>query len=107
MADQDLVFRVVVLVLFIGVRFVRWHARRLVGWQASWPAMKKYPLDTVVLLSLALAWLTAVVVFVACPASGRTVRGADPRLSPLVCGRRWPWPVWRCCGGPIAASART
>jgi protein-S-isoprenylcysteine O-methyltransferase Ste14 len=67
MADQDLVFRVAVLLLFVGVRFVRWHSRRLIGWKASWPTMKKYPLDTVVLMSLAVAWVTAMVVYVAFP----------------------------------------
>ena len=49
MSDQDLVFRVVVLLLFIGVRFVRWHARQLHRLRTTndASAMKKHPLDTI------------------------------------------------------------
>ncbi len=67
MSDQDLGFRAIVMMLFIGARYVRWHARRLIGWKTSWPALEKNPLDTGVLLSLSVAWLTAVVIYVAFP----------------------------------------
>jgi protein-S-isoprenylcysteine O-methyltransferase Ste14 len=69
MSDQDLVFRMVVLALFIGIRCVRWHARQRIGWRASWPAMKNHPLDTALLLTLGVLWLGAVVVYAAVPAS--------------------------------------
>ncbi len=65
--QQELAYRLIVMALFIGVRFVRWHARSQIGWQASWPAMKRHPLDTAILLSLGVAWITAVVVYVAFP----------------------------------------
>lgn len=67
MSIQDLPFRIAVLLLFVGMRFVRWDARKLVGWKASWPAMSRHGLDTFLLLSMGVAWATAVVIYVAFP----------------------------------------
>ncbi len=53
--------------LFVGARYVRWHARHDISWQASWPSMKKHPRDTAVLIGLALCWLTAAVVYLTVP----------------------------------------
>ncbi len=65
--QQDLTFRLIVMALFIGARYVRWHARDQIGWQASWPSMKKHPLDTTLLILLSLCWLAAVVIYLAFP----------------------------------------
>ncbi len=65
--QEDLTFRFLVLALFIGVRYIRWHARQQIGWQQSWPAMKRHPLDTLILCLLGLLWGTAVVVYMAIP----------------------------------------
>ena len=67
MSDDELPFRIAALALFIGVRFVRWHVRRVVAWRATWPAMRKNPLDTAVLLTLSVAWLAAIFLYVALP----------------------------------------
>jgi protein-S-isoprenylcysteine O-methyltransferase Ste14 len=67
MSDQDLVFRGIVMALFIGARYVRWHARHLIGWQVSAPAMARHRLDTSLLIALSVFWLVAVVVYVAAP----------------------------------------
>jgi protein-S-isoprenylcysteine O-methyltransferase Ste14 len=104
MSDQDLIFRAVVVLLFIGVRFVRWRTRRLVGWKVSWPTMKKRPLDAVVLLSLAVAWVTAVVVYAAVP--GVVARFSAPipvavrwcAVSMAVAGLALLWWSDRCLG---------
>jgi protein-S-isoprenylcysteine O-methyltransferase Ste14 len=90
MSDQDLGFRAAVMLLFIGARYVRWHARRFIGWRISWPAMAKNRLDTGLLLSLTVSWLAAVVVYVAYPL--------------LVARFALPLPAWiRWCGVAIAA----
>ena len=65
--QNDLVFRCIVMTLFIGARYVRWHARHDISWQASWPTMKKHPRDTVVLISLSLCWLSATVIYLVRP----------------------------------------
>jgi len=67
MLDAEQIFRAIILILFIGARYVRWRARRLTTWQANWPGMKRHPTDTTVLISLAVAWVTAVVIYVAFP----------------------------------------
>ena len=67
MSDQDLIFRGIVMALFIGARYVRWHARHLIGWRVSQPAMAKHRLDTSLLIALSISWLVAVVVYVAAP----------------------------------------
>ena len=67
MSDQDLTFRCIVLGLFIGARYVRWHARHLIGWRASQPGMTRHKFDTTLLIALSIAWLAAVVVYVAVP----------------------------------------
>ncbi len=65
--QDDLLFRVIAMGLFVGARYVRWHARHLISWQASWPSMKRHPLDTSVLIVLSLCWLTAVVIYLLVP----------------------------------------
>ena len=65
--QDDLLFRVIVMGLFVGARYVRWHARHRISWQASWPSMKRHPLDTSVLIVLSLCWLTAVVIYMVVP----------------------------------------
>jgi protein-S-isoprenylcysteine O-methyltransferase Ste14 len=91
MSDQDLPLRIAVLLLFIGVRFVRWRARKLVGWKASWPAMRRHGLDTCLLLAMAVAWIAAVVIFVACPAL------VAPLAVPIPVVIRW-------CAVPVAVA---
>jgi protein-S-isoprenylcysteine O-methyltransferase Ste14 len=112
MSDQDLVFRVVVLVLFVGARYVRWHARHLTGWKASWPAMKKNALDTVVLLTLSVAWLTAVVVYVGFPRVVARFSAPIPdwirwcALAAAVTGLALLWWADRCLGQNLSVSLR-
>ena len=67
MSDQDLVFRIVVLVLFVGVRYVRWHARQLDWLEDHLAGHEETRSRHVVLLTLSVAWLTAVVVYVGLP----------------------------------------
>lgn len=67
MPDQEVIFRGIVMALFIGARYVRWHARHLIGWRVSQPAMARHRLDTALLIGLSLAWLVAVVVYVVAP----------------------------------------
>jgi len=62
--QEDLEFRMLVAILFVCARFVRWHVRHQIGWKASWPAMKQHPLDTALLIGLSICWLSAVVLYV-------------------------------------------
>lgn len=78
MDQTDIPFRIAVLVLFIGARYVRWHARHLISWSASWPAMKKHPTDTAVLIALSIGWLAAVVIYAAFPRLVEPFRAAIP-----------------------------
>ncbi len=64
---DELIFRCIVVALFLGARYVRWHARKDLGWQASWPSMKQHPRDTTVLILLSLCWVTATVIFLLSP----------------------------------------
>ena len=65
--QDDLVFRCLVMTLFIGARYIRWHARHDISWEASWPTMKQHPRDTAVLIGLSLFWVTAAVIYMAFP----------------------------------------
>ena len=47
--NEDFKFKVAVVILLILMKLARWPARRLVGWKAAWPALKKNPLDTTLL----------------------------------------------------------
>lgn len=59
--NQDDVFRISVLVLLVGMKIARWPSRRLTGWKASWPGMKKNPGDTILLFGIALVWLAVLI----------------------------------------------
>ncbi len=65
--QDDLVFRCVVMALFVGARYVRWHVQSDIGWQASWSTMKKHPRDTTILILLSISWLSAVVIYMTVP----------------------------------------
>lgn len=67
MSQEDLLFRVIVMALFIGARYVRWHARHLIGWKVSQPAMARHRFDTALLIGLSVSWLVAAVVYLTVP----------------------------------------
>ncbi len=46
---NDFPFQVAVIVLLVLMKAIRWPYRRQVDRKASWPAMKKHPLDTAML----------------------------------------------------------
>lgn len=64
---DDLIFRFIIMALFVGARYVRWHARHDINWKVSWPTMKKHPRDTAVLIALSLFWLSAACIYLAVP----------------------------------------
>jgi len=66
---DELPFRIAVLTLAILIKLVRWPSRRRVGWRASWPGMRRNPLDTAILFGMAIAWGVALVTYVFFPAT--------------------------------------
>jgi protein-S-isoprenylcysteine O-methyltransferase Ste14 len=112
MSDQDLEFRAIVMLLFIGVRFVRWHARRLIGWKTSWPAMEQNRLDTALLMILLVAWVAAVVVYVAGPQLVARFSVPLPAwirwsaVAAAVAGLALLWRADRCLGENLSVTLR-
>ena len=49
--------------LLVLMKLVRWPTRRLTGWKASWPALKRNPGDTAILYVCGLAWTVALVAY--------------------------------------------
>jgi len=89
--NPELPFRIAVLTLAILIKLVRWPSRRRVGWKASWPGMRRNPLDTAILLGMSIAWGVALVTYVFFPAT----------VSPAALGL----PAWlRWLGVGIAAA---
>lgn len=86
---DELIFRFVFLLLFLGMRFARWDRRHDIGWQASWPHMKQHPWDTTLLVLVSLCWLAALILLLVLPH--------------MVSGWSMPLPSWlRWCGAAVA-----
>lgn len=66
--NEDLGFRIAVAVLFLLMGVVRWPRRHLTGLKASWPGVKKHPIDAMILFLCGLAWLAAFVMYLFFPA---------------------------------------
>ena len=64
---NDFSFKVAVIVLLVLMKAVRWPYRRQIDRKASWPAMKKHPLDTAMLGVLGTLWSVALVLYLGFP----------------------------------------
>ncbi len=64
---NDFPFKVAVIVLLVLMKAIRWPYRRQIDRKASWPAMKKHPLDTAMLGVLATLWSIALILYMGFP----------------------------------------
>ena len=64
MLQEELQFRVAVALLAILMKVIRWPTRQLTGWNATWPLMKRYPVDGVILSLCGVLWVGAIVAYV-------------------------------------------
>lgn len=81
--NDELLFRIAVLVLIVSMRLVRSFRQRQIGWRASWPILKKNPMDSAFLLLCMLAWLIGLVAYFAFP---QKISRFDLPLAPWI---RW------------------
>ena len=61
--NEDLAFKIAMIVLLVLMKLARWPTRHLTGPKASWPAMKRDPGDTAILVACAVAWSAALVMY--------------------------------------------